>query len=253
MDVDFGRTAADYARHRAGLPSRFTEFFEEWIGPLRGRRVLDLGSGTGAAARPLAAAGARVVALDPARPMLVEQRERAWVEGLEIACVVGRAEATGLRAASFDLVTAVQCWHWFDAPRAAREAARLLRPGGLCVLASFDWMPLPGSVPELSEHLVLQHNPAWHLGGGNGLHPEYARDLEAAGFELARSDVSDLEVPYSHEGWRGRMRASAGVGASLDPAGVARFDAELAAQLAAHFPVEPLQVPHRLFLVAARA
>ncbi len=253
MDVDFGRTAADYGRHRAGLPGCFLERLEDWAGPLRGRRVLDLGSGTGAAARPLAAAGARVVALDPARSMLVEQRERAREEGLAVACTVGRAEAVGLRAASFDLVTAVQCWHWFDAACAAREAARLLRPGGLCVLASFDWLPLSGSVPELSERLVLRHNPAWHLGGGNGLHPEYARDLSAGGFELAHGDVSDLEVPYTHGGWRGRMRASAGVGASLSPAAVARFDAELATSLATHFPVEPLSVPHRLFLVAGRA
>src|SRR5918996_1531463 len=36
-----------------------------------------------------------------------------------------------------------------------------------------------------------------------------------------RHSLFDLEVPYSHEAWRGRIRASAGVGASLSPEGVA--------------------------------
>ena len=47
MQVDFGRTAADYARHRAGFPE---ELFERLVARGIGRagqRVLDLGSGTG--------------------------------------------------------------------------------------------------------------------------------------------------------------------------------------------------------------
>jgi hypothetical protein len=62
----------------------------------------------------------------------------------------------------------------------------------------------------------------------------------------------DIAQPYSHEGWRGRIRASAGIKASLDEPGVARFDAEHAAMLAARFPAEPLLVPHRVWWASAR-
>ena len=251
MQVDFGRTAGDYGRHRAGLPARFSAELERLVGGLEGRHVLDLGSGTGAAARPLSAAGARVTALDPALAMLREQARLADEAGLFVSLVGGRAEHTGFATASFDVVVAVQCWHWFDAAAAGRELARVLRPGGFAVLASHDWLPLPGSVPMASEELVEAHSPTWDMGGGDGLHPEYTRDLSVAGLDVLHDIVHDEDVPYSHEAWRGRMRASAGIGALLAPDAIARFDKELAELLRERFPSEPLAVPHRMQIVVA--
>jgi hypothetical protein len=60
-------------------------------------------------------------------------------------------------------------------------------------------------------------------------------------------------VPYTPAAWRGRIRASAGVGASLGPEAVERFDRQLAALLAERFPGEVLSVPHRVFAVIATA
>ena len=56
-----------------------------------------------------------------------------------------------------------------------------------------------------------------------------------------------VDVPFSHADWRGRIRASAGIRASLPPEAVERFDIELAAVLAERFPDEPLAVPHRVW------
>jgi SAM-dependent methyltransferase len=56
----------------------------------------------------------------------------------------------------------------------------------------------------------------------------------------------DYDIPYSHEAWRGRIRASAGVSASLGPEAVAAFDAEHALMLSRDFPSDPMQVPHRV-------
>ena len=58
---------------------------------------------------------------------------------------VATAEATGLVSVSYDVVSAGQCWHWFDRQSAAAEARRLLRPGGAVLICHFDWLPLPGS------------------------------------------------------------------------------------------------------------
>jgi hypothetical protein len=60
-------------------------------------------------------------------------------------------------------------------------------------------------------------------------------------------------APYSHEAWRGRIRASAGVGGQLPPDQVAVFDADLAAILKARYPENPLAVHHRSFALVARA
>ena len=58
MHVDFGRTAEDYARHRAGFPEQlFERLTARGIG-CAGQRVLDLGSGTGSLARGFARRGA---------------------------------------------------------------------------------------------------------------------------------------------------------------------------------------------------
>ncbi len=83
------------------------------------------------------------------------------------------------------------------------------------------------------------------MGGGSGLHPPYLADLAAAGFVALETFSFDQAVAYSHAGWRGRIRASAGIAASLAPPAVARFDAEHAALLQREFPTDPLSVPHR--------
>ena len=55
----------------------------------------------------------------------------------------------------------------------------------------------------------------------------------------------DAEVPFTRAGWRGRMRACRGVGASLGAAEVEAFDAALAAWLDDHAPAE-FTVRHRI-------
>jgi hypothetical protein len=61
----------------------------------------------------------------------------------------------------------------------------------------------------------------------------------------------DAWPSYSHAAWRGRVRASAGIAASLTPDAVAAFDAEHAAMLGRDFPDDPLSVHHRVFCVLA--
>ncbi len=54
LTADFGKTANDYGRHRAGFPDEFFERLKA-LGILRaGMRALDLGTGTGTIARGLA-------------------------------------------------------------------------------------------------------------------------------------------------------------------------------------------------------
>lgn len=253
MQVDFGRTAADYARHRAGFPEElFERLAARGIGR-PGQRVLDLGSGTGSLARGFARAGARVTALDISEDLLAQARALAAADGVELETLCAPAEDSGLASASFEVVSAGQCWHWFDRPRAAAEARRLLAPGARLAICHFDWLPRPGNVVAATEALIEAHNPAWTLGGGDGFYPAWTEDVASAGFDDIESFSFEEPVPYDHQAWRGRIRASAGVGGSLAPAAVAAFDQALGALLAAEFPGDLLQVPHRCFALTATA
>jgi SAM-dependent methyltransferase len=245
MPIDFGRTAEDYARHRAGFPDAlFDRLMQDGIAQ-PGERLLDLGTGTGSLARGFARRGLEVTGLDPSEPLLAEAERLDREAGVTVRTVVACAEDTGLPPASFEIVTAGQCWHWFDRPAAAREAHRVLAAGGRLVLAHFDWLPLPGNVVEATERLILEHNGAWRGAGGVGIHPQHLADLTLAGFEQLATFSFDQPVIYSHAAWRGRIRASAGIAASLPPDQVASFDADLAALLTRQFPDDPLSIPHR--------
>ena len=251
MNVDFGKAAADYAKHRAGFPDAFFERVFAMDAVRRADRVLDLGTGTGTLARGFAARGCDAVGLDRSSALLDEARDLDSRAGVSVRYVEGLAEELPFAAASFDVVCAGQCWHWFDRPRVAAQAHRVLVPWGRLVIAHFDWIPLSGNVVAATEGLIERHNPQWKMGGGNGIHAYELADAANAGFVNVESFSFDVGVGYTQEAWRGRIRASAGVAASLSPAGVAAFDEELAALLRQGFP-KVLSVPHRVWCVVSR-
>ncbi|MCA9914750.1 MAG: SAM-dependent methyltransferase, partial [Anaerolineae bacterium] len=80
-----------------------------------------------------------------------------------------------------------------------------------------------------------------------GLYPAWLTDVAVAGFSDLHTFSFDSCAVYTHESWRGRIRASAGVAASLEPEQVAQFDAELQTLLETHFPADYLCVDHRVF------
>jgi SAM-dependent methyltransferase len=248
---DFGRTAADYGRFRAGFPDSFFErLAARGIGTAL-QRVTDLGTGTGSLARGFARRGCRVTGVDLAAAMLAEAARLSGEAGLDVRYVEARAEATGLADDSADVVVAGQCWHWFDRPLAAGEATRLLADPGVLVICHLDWIPAAGNVVEATERLIEAHNPAWRLGGGAGLYPLWLRELSEAGYTALETWSYDIDLPYSPEAWRGRIRASAGIGASLSPEAVSAFDRDLAALLAERFPGPSIAAHHRVFSLIA--
>ncbi len=251
MQIDFGKTAADYGRYRAGFPD---ELFERLI-PFNigqsGQKILDLGTGTGTLARGFALRECHVTGIDKAVPLMEEAKRLDDEAGVSVHYLEGVAEATGLAENNFDVVSAGQCWHWFDRPQAAEEVKRLLVSGGKILIAHFDWIPLPNNVVDATEKLVQHHNPKWKFGGGTGIYPAWLADVAIAGFQNIETFTFDLNIPYSHEAWRGRIRASAGISASLSLEAVAQFDAKHQELLAQQFPDDPLSVPHRTFALIA--
>jgi SAM-dependent methyltransferase len=241
---DWGRTSADYVAHRPGPPPSFYERLHALGVGRAGQRILDLGTGTGLLARQFARQGADVVGVDIAPEQIAAAARLAREEGLSVRFAVAPAEATGALDASFDAVTANQCWLYFDKARVIPEVRRLLAPGGVLVTSHFSWLPRLDAIARQSEELVLRFNPGW---GGADWHgtvspmPKWAE----SDFELAAMFCYDERIPFTREGWRGRVRACRVVGASLPPGEVARFDREHDALLRRIAP-DAFAILHRL-------
>lgn len=107
------------------------------LGDVRGKKVLDLGCGTGENLLPLLKRGADVVAMDIS-PELVELarrrlREAGMTERRAIV-QVGSAYETGLLDESIDVVFSMALLHHLDLERANKEIFRILRTGGRFIL-----------------------------------------------------------------------------------------------------------------------
>ncbi|HVT69820.1 MAG TPA: methyltransferase domain-containing protein [Trebonia sp.] len=127
----FGANAGRYDRARPTYPA---ELIGRIVAAIPGREVLDVGCGTGISSRLLAAAGCRVLGVDPDPRMAAAARE----QGIEVE--VAKFEGWDPAGRRFDAVTAAQAWHWVDPVAGAAKAAAVLRPGGRLAVIwnSFD-------------------------------------------------------------------------------------------------------------------
>jgi SAM-dependent methyltransferase len=128
--TDYERLAQTYDRRYADETYAPVERY--LVARAGGRRVLEVGCGTGHWLEVLAAHGARAFGVDPSGAMLAFARRRGPVAR-------GRAEALPFAPASFDAVIAVNAHHHFADPRAfAGEARRVLAPGGTLTTIALD-------------------------------------------------------------------------------------------------------------------
>ncbi len=223
--IDWGRTSADYASHRPGPPPSFYAKLRALDVGLPGQRILDLGTGTGVLAREFAAAGARAAGVDVSAEQVEVARTLAREQGLDAVFRAAPAEELPFEDRSFDVVSANQCWGYFDLARAVPEVRRVLVTGGSLVVCHFSFLPSASPIVRASEELVLEYNPDWGGARWDGrvtVRPRWSR----ADFLVRAFFVYDEAIPFTRESWRGRMRALRGIGASLPDDDVSRFDRE---------------------------
>ena len=121
----FNDRAADYVRFRPSYPAAAIDAILDGLAPPERLVAADVGAGTGISARLLGERGVRVIAVEPGEAMRGAAALHPRVEW-----VSGSAQATGLAAASVDLVLCAQSFHWFHNAEAIAEFARILVPGG---------------------------------------------------------------------------------------------------------------------------
>lgn len=110
------------------------EFAFHLLGDIRGKKVLDLGCGTGENLIPLLRRGAHVIGIDISPELIALAEKRLDEEGLQASLKVASASDTGLSDESVDAVFAMSVLHHLELEAARREIQRILRHGGYLIL-----------------------------------------------------------------------------------------------------------------------
>lgn len=220
---DWGRTSGDYAKYRDIYPE---EFYRRIIdrGLCRdGQRVLDLGTGTGVLPRNLYKHGAKWTGTD----ISTEQIEQAKLlsHGMDIDYYVLSSEEIDFPDESFDVITACQCFWYFDHNILMPKIYRMLKPGGMLLLLYMAWLPNEDNIAGDSEKLVLKYNPSWS-GAGETKHPIDIPQCYNDHFRLEFHEEYYLPVRFTRESWNGRMKACRGVGASMSAEEINKWEQE---------------------------
>ncbi len=153
--------------------------------PVRPGRALDIGAGRGISSFALASDGWQVTALEPDPSPVVGAaaiRSLAGQAGLPIQVVEEFGEQLPFEDASFDLVYGREVLHHArDLQRLCREAARVLRPGGILLATREHVISRRSDLP-----LFLERHPLHRFYGGENafLLEEYRAAITAAGLEI---------------------------------------------------------------------
>lgn len=127
------------------LPSvqRLRDWALAMLGPRPGETAVDVGCGTGAEVRRMAAlvgSEGRAVGVEPHPGLRSVAEERTAAEGVTATFVEGDAVALPFADGSVDVVRSERVFqHLPDAEGAIAEMARVLRPGGRVVIIDSDW------------------------------------------------------------------------------------------------------------------
>ena len=122
---DWGRTSSDYAKYRDIYPQLFYDKIINRQLCITGQDVLDLGTGTGVIPRNLYRYGAKWTAIDISDEQ-IEQAKRLS-EGMDINYYAIPAENIPFPDGYFDVITACQCFWYFDHKQVMPHLLRILK------------------------------------------------------------------------------------------------------------------------------
>lgn len=234
---DWGRTSEEYAKYRDIYPEKFYKKIVDRGLCTEGQKVLDIGTGTGVLPRNMYRYGADWTGTDISPEQIEQARILADAAGMKIDFRAVSAEEVDFPAGTFDVITACQCFWYFNHELVMPKLAELLKPDGKLLILYMAWLPFEDRIAGASEALVLKYSPNWS-GAGETRHPVWIPDITYDYFEMEEHEEYDLTVPFTKESWHGRMRACRGVGASLSEEELSSWDAEHRALLEEIAPEE---------------
>ncbi|NGO68469.1 class I SAM-dependent methyltransferase, partial [Streptomyces boncukensis] len=178
-------------------------------GPGPAPDLLDVGCGTGIAARQFRAAGRTVLGVDP------DARLAAFARRAGVAVEVAAFEDWDPDGREFDAVVSGQAWHWVDPVAGAAQAARVLRPGGPLAAFWHVFQP-PAEVADALAAAYRQVAPDSPFAAPLGRKATESYDVlltraadgirEAGGFREPEEWRFAWERDYTRDAWLDQMR-----------------------------------------------
>ena len=222
---DWGKTSEEYAKFRDIYPEIFYKKIADRGLCIKGQKVLDMGTGTGVLPRNMYHYGAEWTGTDISPEQIEQAKRLASAAGMNIEFMAVSTEDADFPAESFDVISACQCFWYFDHEKVMPRLAEFLKPGGKLLILYMAWLPYEDEIAGKSEELVLKYSPKWS-GCGETRHPIWIPDVTYGYFDMVEHEEYDVKVPFTRESWHGRMKACRGVGASLSGEQLAKWDAE---------------------------
>jgi SAM-dependent methyltransferase len=211
MAESFGAHARRYDDARPAYPEALVA---RVVAASPGRDVLDVGCGTGIAARQFQDAGCTVLGIDPDARMADVARARGT--RVEVASF----EDWGPAGRMFDTVVAAQSWHWVDPAVGALKAARVLRPGGRLAVFGHVFEP-PEEVAEpfaaayrrAAPDSPFAHQPARRpTEAYQALYADFADAIRATGrFDEPEQWRYDWQATYTRDQWLALLPTTGGL------------------------------------------
>lgn len=220
---DWGKTSSDYAKYRDIYPEEFYQKIIDRNLCLSGQAVLDLGTGTGVLPRNMYKHGAKWTATDISENQIGQAKLLS--KGMDIDYYTMPAEDIRFPDASFDVITACQCFFYFSHETVMPQFYRMLKQDGRILILYMAWLPYEDRIAAASEELVLKYNPNWS-GAGETMHPICIPDCYKEKFKLVYHEEYPLKVPFTRESWNGRIKACRGIGASLTEKEITMWEQE---------------------------
>ena len=220
---DWGKTSVDYAKYRDIYPQIFYDKIISRNLCLNGQNVLDIGTGTGVIPRNMYRYGAKWIGTDISENQI--EQAKFLSKDMDIAYYTSATETLNFPENSFDVITAYQCFWYFNHEQVMPILHRLLKTDGSILILYMAWLPCEDKIAGESEKLVLKYSPNWS-GAGETKHSIYIPECYKEKFELVYHEEYQLSIPFTRESWNGRMKTCRGVGTSLTRSEIANWEQE---------------------------
>lgn len=245
---DWGKVSLEYAKYRDIYPQEFYQKILR-LGLCRdGQKILDLGTGSGVLPRNLFPYGGKWIGTDISSEQIEQAKKLSGKMNIDYYTVA--AEDIDFPAESFDVITACQCFWYFNHEKVLPKLYRMLKPNGKLLVLYMAWLPYEDIIAGKSEELVLKYSPKWS-GAGETLHPISIPASYGLHFDMICHEEYRLNVHFTRETWNGRMKACRGVGASLSNKELWEWEAEHTKMLSEIAP-EEFDIKHYAALAELR-
>ena len=247
---DWGRTSDVYAKYRDIYPREmYEQLIKLGIG-VKGQRIFDLGTGTGVIPRNMYRYGAEWTGVDSSEKQIAQARLLAKNNNMDIRFLISPVEDIDMSQGGFDVITACQCFWYFDHNKLVPKLHDMLKDDGKLAVIQMGWLPDEDRIAGLSEKLVLEYSPEW-TGAGWTRQPVYISDEVLEYFDIEERVGFDIKLPFTRESWNGRMKSCRGIGASLSDSEIAAWEREHRALLILTAP-EEFEILHHVAIAVLK-